>query len=115
MPAFGMFIRLSRESQTHCPRIQNSCRAAFSHEPPCHPAQGGAFVIQYEATMNNRLTFSEAEIQNLFGHEAAEDETPARLRQYYFKNDIYDRVTADLPLRILVGHKGVGKSALFKV
>ncbi|HEY7153212.1 MAG TPA: hypothetical protein VH575_04555 [Gemmataceae bacterium] len=65
--------------------------------------------------MNNRLTFSEPEIQTLFGHEAAEDETPARLRQYYFKNDVYDRVTADLPLRILVGHKGVGKSALFKV
>ena len=42
-------------------------------------------------------------------------ETPARLRQYYFKNDVYDRVVADLPLRILVGHKGVGKSALFKV
>lgn len=65
--------------------------------------------------MDNRLTFSEAEIQNLFGHEAAEDETPARLRQYYFKNDVHDRVAADLPLRILVGHKGVGKSALFKV
>lgn len=65
--------------------------------------------------MNHRLTFSEAEIQNLIGHEAAEDETPSRLRQYYFKNDVYDRVTADLPLRILVGHKGVGKSALFKV
>jgi hypothetical protein len=65
--------------------------------------------------MNDRLSFSETEIQNLFGHEAAEDEAPARLRQYYFKNDVYDRVAADLPLRILVGHKGVGKSALFKV
>jgi hypothetical protein len=65
--------------------------------------------------MYHRLTFSETEIQKLFGHEAAEDEAPARLRQYYFKNDVYDRVTADLPVRILVGHKGVGKSALFKV
>lgn len=62
-----------------------------------------------------KLTFSEVEIQTLFGHEAAEDETPSRLREYYFKNDTYDQVTSDLPLRILVGHKGVGKSALFKV
>lgn len=61
------------------------------------------------------LTFSEVEIQNLFGHEAAEDETPTRLRQYYFKTSVYDQVVADLPLRILVGHKGIGKSALFQV
>lgn len=61
------------------------------------------------------LTFSEEELQRLFGHEAAEDEDPARLREYYFKTNTYDEVSADLPLRILVGHKGIGKSALFKV
>lgn len=61
------------------------------------------------------LTFSETEIHRLFGHEAAEDEDPARLREYYFKTKTYDQVSADLPLRILVGHKGIGKSALFKV
>lgn len=62
-----------------------------------------------------RLTFSEAEIQSLFGHEAAEDEDPDRLREYYFKSSIYEQVVTDLPLRILVGHKGVGKSALFQI
>ena len=51
----------------------------------------------------------------MFGHEAAENERPERLRQYYFKSQTYDRVTADLPLRILVGQKGIGKSALFTV
>jgi hypothetical protein len=61
------------------------------------------------------MTFTDPEIQSLFGHEAAEDESPIRLREYYFKTDIYDQVVAPLPLRILVGHKGVGKSALFKV
>lgn len=61
------------------------------------------------------LTFSEIEIQRLFGHEAAEDENPERLREYYFKTSIYEQVVADLPLRILVGHKGIGKSALFQV
>lgn len=63
----------------------------------------------------SQLTFSEEELQRLFGHEAAEDEDPARLREYYFKTNAYDEVSADLPLRILVGHKGIGKSALFKV
>lgn len=66
---------------------------------------------------NLKLSFSESEIQRLFGHEAAEDEDPNRLREYYFKSDIYNQVAHadDLALRILVGHKGIGKSALFKI
>lgn len=63
----------------------------------------------------NQTRFSEPDLQRLFGHEAAEDEDPARLRQYYFKTSTYEQIAADLPLRILVGHKGIGKSALFQV
>jgi hypothetical protein len=57
----------------------------------------------------------ESTIQSLFGHEAAEDEDPHRLKQYYFKGTSYDQVTADQAIRVLVGHKGIGKSALFKM
>jgi len=59
--------------------------------------------------------FNDETIQRLFGHEAAEDEDKTRLRDYYFKGDVFSRITAGLPLRILVGHKGIGKSALFTV
>lgn len=59
--------------------------------------------------------FTEEEIRKLFGCEAAEDENPTRLREYFFKAPIYEQVIADLPLRIIVGHKGIGKSALFKI
>jgi hypothetical protein len=65
--------------------------------------------------MNPELSFTEEQIQRIFGHEAAEDEDIERLRQYYFKSAIFEKVAADLPLRILVGHKGIGKSALFKI
>ena len=61
------------------------------------------------------MQFSESNIQRLFGYEAAEDESPERLQQYYFKSSVYDRIVTDLPIRILVGHKGIGKSALFKI
>jgi hypothetical protein len=61
------------------------------------------------------LTFTEAQLQKLFGHEAAEDEDLTRLREYYFKTSTYDQIATDLSLRILVGHKGIGKSALFQV
>ena len=62
-----------------------------------------------------KITFSEEQIQSLFGHEAAENEDPARLKEYYFKSKVYARVTADLPVRLVVGHKGIGKSALFSI
>lgn len=61
------------------------------------------------------FTFSEENIKRIFGHEDAFAENPARLREYYFKSKTYDKIRANLPLRILVGHKGIGKSALFQV
>lgn len=62
-----------------------------------------------------QIEFTEENIHKLFGHEAAEDEEIESLLKYYFQTDTYEQVSADLKLRILVGHKGVGKSALFKV
>jgi len=61
------------------------------------------------------MQFTDEQIQELFGNEAAENESPERLREYYVKNEIYDQVHALLPLRLLVGHKGVGKSALLRI
>lgn len=65
--------------------------------------------------MQNKLQFTPENIEALFGNEAAEDENQTRLRAYYFKSSIYTQIVTDLPVRILVGHKGIGKSALFKV
>lgn len=65
--------------------------------------------------MRGHHDFSEENIQLLFGHEAAEDEDPERLKEYYFKSKTYGKIYTDLPLRILVGHKGIGKSALFQI
>lgn len=61
-----------------------------------------------------KFEFDDATIEKLFGNEAADYENLDRLREYYFKGKAYARVTADLPLRILVGHKGIGKSALIR-
>lgn len=61
------------------------------------------------------MSFTESNIQKLFGHEAAEDEDPMRLREYYFKGSAYEQIVNDSPVRVLVGHKGIGKSALIKV
>ncbi len=65
--------------------------------------------------MQKTIQFTDENIQKLFGYEDAESEPIERLKEYYFKTDAYDRVSSDLPIRILVGHKGIGKSALFKI
>lgn len=65
--------------------------------------------------MKTTIKFDDVTIQSLFGFEDAESEPIERLREYYFKKDTYNRMTSDLPVRILVGHKGTGKSALIKV
>lgn len=65
--------------------------------------------------MNTKLEFTDETIQKLFGFEDAESEPIERLREYYFKKDTFKKVVSELPIRILVGHKGTGKSALFKV
>lgn len=64
---------------------------------------------------NSKVKLTDEVIQELFGYEDAESESVERLKAYFIKNTAYERVRADLPVRILVGHKGTGKSALFKV
>ena len=59
------------------------------------------------------ITFTEEQIHGLFGDLAAEDEDKDRLKQYFFKNDTYSKIHNSMPLRILVAHKGIGKSAIF--
>ena len=59
-------------------------------------------------------TFDDVTIERLFGAEDAENETSERFRAYFFYNKAYESLIAPLPIRILVGHKGVGKSALLR-
>lgn len=58
--------------------------------------------------------FDDQTIELLFGADDAENEDPKRFVQYFYYNRAYESLIADLPIRILVGHKGVGKSALLK-
>lgn len=65
--------------------------------------------------MNRVITFSEDQISGLFGELAAEDEDIHQFKQSFFKSSTYTRIHNDRPLRILVAHKGVGKSALLRM
>lgn len=59
--------------------------------------------------------FDDKTNHQLYGAEDAENESPERLKEYFYRNRAYDNLICGLPIRILVGHKGVGKSALLKI
>lgn len=59
-------------------------------------------------------TFDDATIERLIGAEDAENEHGQRFKEYFFSNKTYDNLLVSLPIRILVGHKGIGKSALLR-
>lgn len=61
------------------------------------------------------MGFTYDDVHRLFGLEAAEDEQVDSLQHYYYKGRVYDRLKSNLPLSIIVAHKGVGKSALLRV
>ena len=51
----------------------------------------------------------------MFGDLAAEDEKKDRFSAYFIKTDVYKKIHNFLPIRILVAHKGIGKSAVFQM
>ena len=58
------------------------------------------------------MIFNEENIRKIFGHEAAEDDDPENLSGFYVKSSAYETLKSNLPLYVVVGHKGTGKSAL---
>lgn len=58
--------------------------------------------------------FTDTRIEELFGAEDAEGEPIQRFKEYFVANKSYEKLTELLPIRVLVGHKGVGKSALLR-
>lgn len=72
-------------------------------------------LISMKRPQPQQVAFTDEIVQMIFGNEAAEDETFDRLQSYYLKGETHEKVIADLPLRIVVGHKGIGKSAIFAI
>ncbi len=50
----------------------------------------------------------------LFGSFDAEQENLERFKSYFVANHFYETFTSDFPLRIAIGNKGAGKSAVLR-
>ena len=64
--------------------------------------------------VDKSFSFNDETLYNLWGAEDAESERPERLKEYFVANQAYKNLRAELPIRIVVGYKGVGKSALMR-
>lgn len=69
----------------------------------------------FKMKQSQEMKFTDENIRKLFGSYDGEGENIKRLKEYYFKTECYDSILSDLPVRILVGQKGIGKSALFRI
>jgi hypothetical protein len=62
------------------------------------------------------VSIADADLDVLLGADAAEDESDERLQEYFLETATYKEVSnRDRRLRIVVGSKGTGKSAMFRV
>lgn len=68
-----------------------------------------------ESPFGKVIDFSEEQIREIFGDLAAEDEKRERFSSYFIKTDVYKKIHNFLPIRLLVAHKGIGKSAVFRM
>ncbi len=64
--------------------------------------------------MRSIKSFDDATIEELFGADDAENERDDRFKEYFYRNKAFENICNELPIRLLVGHKGIGKSALLK-
>ncbi len=58
--------------------------------------------------------FDPVTVRDLFGSLDAEQEDIERFKDYFVTNNFYELFVADFPLRIAVGNKGSGKSAMLR-
>lgn len=59
--------------------------------------------------------FTPDNISEIFGSDAADTEDAARLYTFFISNDSYSHVRAPNPISLVVGQKGIGKTALMRV
>jgi hypothetical protein len=64
--------------------------------------------------MQKLKCFDDPTIEKIFGADDAENEKEERFKEYFYYNRVFDNLNNELPIRLLVGHKGIGKSALLK-
>lgn len=111
-----IFVHISIVGEDVFEQLAKGVKVLFEYEET--PKGKRATTVMLEPLENPHgkiIDFSEEQIREMFGDLAAEDEEKRRFSSYFIKTDVYKKIHNFLPIRILVAHKGVGKSAVFRM
>ena len=111
-----IFVHINNVDQKTYEHLTVGNKVLFEYEETSKGKSATKVIVEpSESTDDKRIDFSEEQIRDIFGDLAAEDENIERFKTNFIKTDVYKKIHNFLPIRILVAHKGIGKSAVFRM
>lgn len=112
----SIFVHINNVGKEAYEQLAKGSRVLFDYEETDRGKRATKVMLEpLENPHGKVIDFSEEQIRDMFGDLAAEDEKKDRFSAYFIKTDVYKKIHNFLPIRILVAHKGIGKSAVFQM
>ena len=112
----SIFVHINNVGKEAYEQLAKGSRVLFDYEETDRGKSATSVMLEpSESPHGEVIDFSEEQIRDMFGDLAAEDEKKDRFSAYFIKTDVYKKIHNFLPIRILVAHKGIGKSAVFQM
>lgn len=112
----SIFVHINNVGKEAYEQLAKGSRVLFDYEETDKGKRATNVMLERSESPHGRvIDFSEEQIRDMFGDLAAEDEKKDRFSAYFIKTDVYKKIHNFLPIRILVAHKGIGKSAVFQM
>lgn len=112
----SIFLHMSDVDHEVYEQLAKGSKVLFDYEETKKGKRATNVMIELpQRPCDKDIDFSEEQIRDMFGDLAAEDEKMERFSSYFIKTDVYKKIHNFLPIRILVAHKGIGKSAVFRM
>ncbi len=112
----SIFVHINNVGKEAYEQLAKGSRVLFDYEETDRGQSATNVMLEPSESPHGKvIDFSEEQIRDMFGDLAAEDEKKDRFSAYFIKTDVYKKIHNFLPIRILVAHKGIGKSAVFQM
>ena len=112
----SIFVHINNVGKEAYEQLAKGSKVLFDYEETDRGKSATHVMLEPPESPHGKVVdFSEEQIIEMFGGLAAEDEKSERFSSYFIKTDVYGKIHNSLPIRILVAHKGIGKSAVFRM
>ena len=112
----SIFVHINNVGKETYEQLAKGSKVLFEYEKTGRGKRATNVMLEPSESPHGKvIDFSEEQIRDMFGDLAAEDEKKDRFSAYFIKTDVYKKIHNFLPIRILVAHKGIGKSAVFRM